>query len=135
MTTSNGSRRRAGRNPRRSLTPRRRHASRAGASGYIHVAIERVALGRIYCSEAVADPLANEIVRGCDAAWPHERLSTREFEVFHLIAMGRNLTDIGQTLNVSVKTVSAYRARILEKMGSRSNADIVTYAVHNQLID
>jgi DNA-binding NarL/FixJ family response regulator len=117
---------------------------RAGASGYIQkdcspeellVAIERVALGKKYLSEAVADQLLSEVVQGGGSAHPHELLSTREFEVFRLIAAGKTPTEIAEALRLSVKTVSTYRTRIMEKTGFRSNADIVTYAIHSKLIE
>lgn len=115
---------------------------RAGASGYIQkdsspeellAAIERVAGGRTYVSHAVAGQLASELVRGSSAA-PHERLSTREFEVFRLIASGKGVTEIAEVLHVSVKTVSTFRSRILAKTGFRSNADIIRYALANGLV-
>ncbi len=103
-------------------------ALRAGASGYIQkegspeelvVAIRRIAAGATYVSSAMA--------RGDARTLPHERLSDREFEVFRLIGSGRTLTEIAQTLNLSVKTVSTHRTRILAKTGFRDNADIVEY--------
>ena len=115
---------------------------RAGASGYIQKdsspeellqAIERVASGRTYISDAVAEQLATELVRG-GSDTPHERLSTREFEVFRLIAAGQSATEIAEVLHLSVKTVSTYRSRILDKTGFRSNADIITYAIRSGLV-
>ena len=115
---------------------------RAGASGYIQKdsspdelirAIERVAAGHTYFSGAVADQLAAEVVRG-SGGLPHERLSTREFEVFRLIAAGKTPTDIAEVLHLSVKTVSTYRTRILEKTRFRSNADIIAYAIRSGLL-
>jgi DNA-binding NarL/FixJ family response regulator len=117
---------------------------RAGASGYIQKdsspeellsAIERVASGRKYFSEAVADQLADSAVRGYDSVQPHERLSAREFEVFQLIAMGTSPTAIAERLKLSVKTISTYRTRILAKTGFRSNADVVAYAIRNRMIE
>ena len=72
------------------------------------------------------------MVRGTES--PHERLSDREFEVFRLIAQGVNPTDIAESLHLSVKTVSTYRTRILEKTGFHSNADIIGYAVRTGLV-
>lgn len=115
---------------------------RAGASGFIQKdrsseelieAIERVAAGRTYVSEAVAEQLAAEVVRG-GPQHPHERLSDREFEVFRLLAAGRSVTEIAETLHLSVKTVSTYRTRILEKTGFQSNADIIAYAIRSGLV-
>jgi two-component system, NarL family, invasion response regulator UvrY len=114
---------------------------RGGASGYIQkdttpqeliAAIERVASGRRYVSGAVAELLADQL-QGGDRE-PHERLSRREFEVFRLLASGTTATEIAAMLNISVKTVSTYRARILEKTGFRSNADIISYAIRNELV-
>lgn len=117
-------------------------ALRAGARGYVQKdatadeileAIERVAAGRIWVSPAVSEQMADEFARGSEKA-PHERLSPRELEVFLSIASGRTMTDIAALLQISVKTASTYRARILEKTGFRSNADIVAYAIRTQLI-
>ena len=114
---------------------------RAGASGYLQKdsspeeiigAIERVSAGRRYVSPALAGTIAGEIARGTSS--PHERLSDREFEVFRLIAQGMGATDIAESLHLSVKTVSTYRARILEKTGFHSNADIIAYAVRSDLV-
>jgi DNA-binding NarL/FixJ family response regulator len=114
---------------------------RAGAAGYIQkdtspeeliAAIERVAAGRRYVSEAVGEQLASQLLLGDKE--PHERLSDRELEVFRLIAVGRTAGDIAELLNISVKTVSTYRARILEKTGFESNADIISYAIRNGLV-
>jgi len=115
---------------------------RAGASGYIQkersaeeilTAIERVASRRIYVSEGVSDQMAAELLRG-GPSQPHELLSTREFEVFRLIAEGKSPTVIAEALHLSVKTVSTYRSRILLKTGFKSNADIVSYAIRNHLV-
>lgn len=115
---------------------------RAGASGYIQkdrspeellAAIERVTSGHTYVSETVADQLAAELMRGA-ATQPHARLSEREFEVFRLIAAGKGVTEIAELLHVSVKTISTYRTRILQKTGFRSNADMIMYAIHAGLV-
>lgn len=85
----------------------------------------------------VTAALAAEVARSVDGGGlkpPHERLSTREFEVFRLLATGNSPTEIASMLNLSVKTVSTYRMRILEKTGFQSNADIVGYAIRNKLI-
>lgn len=114
---------------------------RAGARGYVQKdssaedllnAIATVAAGGRYITPRLASHLADEIMRGGDA--PHERLSGREFEVFRMIALGRSVTEIAETLNLSVKTVSTYRTRILEKTGFHSNADIIGYAIRNSII-
>ena len=115
---------------------------RAGASGYVQkesstaeliTAIQRVATGHTYVSSAVAEHLASELRHG-SADLPHERLSTREFEVFRLIATGKSISEIADALNLSANTVSTYRSRVLVKTGFRSNADIVGYAIRNGLV-
>lgn len=114
---------------------------RAGANGYIQKdsapeeildAMSRVAGGAKYISPALAGRLAEEAVHGTEQ--PHERLSSREFEVFRHIAVGRSASEIAGILHLSVKTVSTYRARILEKTAFRSNADIIAYAIRNSLV-
>ena len=116
---------------------------RAGASGYIQKdsspdqliqAIERVAAGRTSISDVIADRLATDLTRHGPSGQPHERLSTREFEVLRLIAVGKTVTEIAEALHLSVKTVSTYRSRILEKTGFRSNAELIVYAIHNKLV-
>jgi two-component system invasion response regulator UvrY len=117
-------------------------AIRAGARGYVEKdatadeildAIAEVAAGRTWVSAAVAHQMATEIMHPA-AKEPHELLSARELEVFHLIARGLTMTEIAGTLRVSVKTASTYRTRILQKTGFHSNADIVVYAVHARMI-
>lgn len=117
-------------------------AIRVGARGYVQKdatadeiveAIARVAAGRIWVSADVAELMAGEFARGAEKS-PHERLSPRELEVFLFIAGGRTMTDIATHLQISVKTASTYRARILEKTGFRTNAEIVAYAIRTQLI-
>lgn len=118
-------------------------ALKLGASGYLTKdvntatlveAIRRAAKGGKYISPAVAERLASQLDASATGAL-HERLSEREFEVFRLIATGKSLTEIGLGLHVSVKTVSGYRTRILEKTGFRSNADFTRYALDQHLVD
>lgn len=115
---------------------------RSGARGYVQKeaepaiildAIERVAAGNLYVGNGVLQQMTAELVRGSSNVL-HDRLSKREFEVFRLIALGTPIRDIAETLNLSAKTVSTYRTRILEKLGLRTNADIVAYAIRNQII-
>ena len=115
---------------------------RAGANGYVRrsaepdeflAAVANVAKGGNYVSAALSRKIAQSMVRG-EPTQPHERLSARELEVFHLLAIGRSPTEIAGMLQLSVKTVSTYRTRILEKTGFRSNADIVGYAIRNRLV-
>ena len=118
-------------------------ALRAGARGYIQKdataeeildAIERVAAGRTRVSERIADLMADELSSPRNAAAPHGRLSPRELDVFLRLARGETVGDIAATLGVSVKTVSTYRTRIMEKTGFRSNADIVAYSIRMRLL-
>lgn len=115
---------------------------RAGASGYLSKdsapeelmkAVRTVLAGRRYVSAALAEMLAADL--GGDPDKPmHARLSTREFQIFCKLAAGRGVSDIALELSLSVKTVSTYRSRILEKMNFRANADITSYALRNGLI-
>jgi DNA-binding NarL/FixJ family response regulator len=117
-------------------------ALRAGASGYVQKdariedlveAMQQVGTGRKYISRAVSEQLALEHIGGRATAL-HERLTAREFEVFRSIAVGRSVGEIARLLSLSAKTISTYRARILEKTGLQTNADIVAYAIRHHLI-
>ena len=117
-------------------------ALRAGASGYVEkegtpeallVAIRRVAGGGTYVSADIAEKIAADLARGGAEVMPHERLSDREFEVFRLLGSGMSATEIAHTLNLSVKTVSTHRTRILAKTGLGNNADIVEYVIAHGL--
>lgn len=116
---------------------------RAGANGYVAKdvpppeilkAIRTVARGHRYLSESVADALAQKLTQP-DNQLPHELLSEREFQIFCKLSSGQLPTEIADELNLSVKTVSTYRARVLEKMAMSSNADLTYYAIKNHLID
>jgi two-component system, NarL family, invasion response regulator UvrY len=116
-------------------------ALRAGASGYLTksaapdnlvTAVVKVAKGGRYVSETLADLLAAD-VGGKAVGAPHERLSDREFEVMCAIASGKTASEIAATMHLSVKTISTYRARLLEKMGMSSNAELTRYAIENGL--
>jgi two-component system, NarL family, invasion response regulator UvrY len=96
-------------------------------------ALAAVAEGGRYVSAGLAGELARGLGRH-GAERPHERLSAREFEVFRLLSLGKSPTEIAGMLHLSVKTVSTYRSRILDKTGFRSNADMVGYAIRNKLI-
>jgi DNA-binding NarL/FixJ family response regulator len=119
------------------------HALRAGASGYLSKeappeellkAIQTVAGGRRYVSAALAELLAADL--SGDSEQPlHAKLSTREFQILRKLAAGMSVSEIGKELSLSVKTVSTYRSRILEKMALRTNADLTSYALKNGLID
>lgn len=116
---------------------------RAGASGYVPKmiipeelvkAVRAVGGGRRYITPLVAELLASECAAD-DEGPLHNRLSERELQVFTRIARGVSPAVMANELGLSVKTVSTYRARILEKMSMRSNAEIAAYAVRNQLVE
>jgi DNA-binding NarL/FixJ family response regulator len=111
---------------------------RQGASGYLNKECEPmeivIAMGRRYISPAVAELLAQQLNRKEGGA-PHEQLSEREFQVFLKLAKGETAGDIAKALSLSVKTVSTYRTRLMEKMSLASNSDLTYYALKNKLID
>jgi len=116
---------------------------RQGASGFLNKecdpkeileAIRTIALGRRYLTPAVADLLAQQLNRKDDVP-AHEQLSEREFQVFLKLAKGETAGAIANALSLSVKTVSTYRTRLMEKMALSSNSDLTYYALKNQLID
>lgn len=120
-----------------------RRAFKAGASGYITkdslpdelaAAISKVAGGGKYVSPTLAEMLLVNIDSGVDREL-HEGLSDREFEIMCLIASGKTVSEIAELLSRSVKTISTYRARILEKMGMRTNAELTHYVIQNKLIE
>jgi DNA-binding NarL/FixJ family response regulator len=116
---------------------------RAGASGFVSKAaddaelcraIRAVVRGGRYVSPELAKTLVSGM-QGADAGEPrHSVLSEREFQIFCKLAEGRSVTEIAGRLYLSVKTVSTYRSRILDKMGMKSNADMTYYAVKNDLL-
>lgn len=117
-------------------------ALKAGASGYLNKssapdelvkAIRKIAGGGKYISEDVADQLFFNLVSDSKTS-PHEILSDREYQVMCLIASGKTLGAIAEQLSLSVPTISTYRARILEKMKMKNNAEIIHYAVKQNLI-
>lgn len=115
---------------------------RAGASGYVPKeaapdqlvsAIRTVTNGRRYVSATLADSLARDV--GEPAPQPsHITLSEREFQIFCKLAGGMTVSQIGTSLNLSVKTISTYRSRILAKMGMKTNADLTYYAIKNGIL-
>jgi two-component system, NarL family, invasion response regulator UvrY len=118
-------------------------ALKAGADGYLTKdsapdelvsALAKVLNGGKYVSTALAERLAGEVRRDSDKL-PHEQLSDREYEVFRHLGSGMTLTEIAEKLSLSIKTVSTYRTRILEKMQMQTNSDIVRYVFHHKLID
>lgn len=117
-------------------------ALRAGASGYLTKdhspeelteAIRRVYRGHKYVSPELAERLAADLAAGARSA-RHELLSDREYQVLCLLGSGRTVKEIGRSLQLSPKTVSTYRTRVLEKMCASSNADLVRYAALHGLI-
>jgi len=129
-----------------SMYPEEQYAVRAlrgGAAGYLTKesaaellgeAIFRVHQGQHYVTPALAELLTREVTRPQSGPL-HTSLSDREFEVFLLLADGFSPKEVAERLTVSVKTVSTYRTRILEKMAFDSNADIIRYAIDHKLLN
>jgi DNA-binding NarL/FixJ family response regulator len=129
-----------------SMHPEEQYAVRAlkaGASGYLTkqsapellvTAIRQVASGKKYLSPAVAQQLAEAISDNSDKS-PHERITDREYQVLVMIAAGKTLTQIAEGLNLGVATVSTYRARLLEKMGLKSTAELIRYGLEHGLAE
>jgi len=120
-----------------------RRALKAGAAGYLtkdsvpdelKEAIKRIVAGGRYVSATLAETLAVDLRRGADLPL-HELLSDREFQVLRMIASGKTVKEVADELSLSVKTVSTYRSRILEKTGMKTNADLIRYALQTQLVD
>ncbi len=118
-----------------------RRAFKAGASGYLTKdiprtelvsAINKVIEGGTYVSPTLAEGLVVDLRRGADRPL-HELLSDREFEVMRLIASGKTLSEIAELLSLGDSTISTYRARTLEKMGMKTNAELTHYAIQNKL--
>jgi two-component system, NarL family, invasion response regulator UvrY len=119
-------------------------ALRAGASGYLckdnaeaqlEPAIRKVAGGGRYITPTVAERLASEILGTQAENLPHTRLSDREYQIFRYIAAGQGLTEIGNRLNLSVKTVSTHKTHVMEKMGLANNSELIQYALRHHLLD
>ncbi len=128
-----------------SVHPEEQYATRVlrmGASGYMTkesvpeelvTALLKVASGGKYISSSLAERLAGEL-EASSAQAPHRILSDREFQVLCMIASGKAVKDIAKELFLSVKTISTYRSRILQKMNMGNNAEIIRYAIDNELI-
>lgn len=128
-----------------SIHPEEQYALRvlkAGAAGYLSKdlapdelvnAVQRVMLGKKYITASIAEKLASVLDNDSDKL-PHEFLSDREFSVLKLLASGKSVSDIAESLFLSVTTVSTYRARIMAKMNMKSNADLTLYAIENKLL-
>lgn len=127
-----------------SMYPEDQYAVRffkAGVAGYltkdsnmdtILEAVRKVAGGGKFATQKVTEKLAFDFLQTDKPL--HELLSDREYQVFLMIASGKTLTEIGEELSLSVKTISTYRTRILEKLKMKKNAEIIYYAIENQLI-
>lgn len=131
-----------------SMYPEEQYAMRAlkaGAAGYLNKntppnkiidALRDAARGRKYVSAELAQALASRISENlAEGRLPHESLSDREFQTMRFIAGGKKLAEIAAEMALSPKTVSVYRARLLEKMKLRNNADLTRYAIRNRLVD
>jgi two-component system, NarL family, invasion response regulator UvrY len=117
-----------------------RRALHAGASGYLTKdsapselvgAIEDVKRGKRYVSDAVKATMGGARARIAT----HETLSDREYQALRMLGSGRTVSEISEELGLSVKTVSTYRARVLQKLGMRTNAELMRYAMENRLLD
>jgi two-component system, NarL family, invasion response regulator UvrY len=117
-------------------------AFKAGATGYLTkesapeqliLALKKVVSGGRYVSPALAERLASRITDY--ERLPHEALSDREYQVFHLLTTGKTVSTIAQQLSLSVKTISTYRTRLLEKMQLKNNAELMHYAVTHRLFE
>ncbi len=129
-----------------STYPERQYALRClrlGAAGYLNkgadpaqliAAIRKIAQGGMYVSPTVAETLATAM-RHDSAQPPHELLSPREYQVFTLIAAGESLTQIARTLSLSLNTVSTYRSRVMEKIGTQNDVETALYAVRHHLVN
>ncbi|KVD88025.1 LuxR family transcriptional regulator [Burkholderia ubonensis] len=118
-------------------------AFRAGAAGYMTkesasaelvAALTKIASGGVYVSLAMAEQFAQRLNEPAEML-PHQRLSDREFDVFRRIAAGQSISEIAHELCVSVKTISTYKARILEKMQMPNETTLVRYAILHKLFD
>ena len=116
---------------------------KAGASGYLTketagdnliAAVKKVVAGGKYISPTLAETLADSIAGG-GSELPHEQLTDREFQVLCMIASGKTVSEIGAELFLSVKTISTYRQRILEKMSMKNNSELTHYVIKNNILD
>ena len=129
-----------------SMYPEEQYAIRvlkSGASGYLTkesapselvMAIRQISQGKKYISPSLAEKLAIDLEINPDKM-PHEILSDREYQVMCMIASGKTLKEIADGLSLSIKTISTYRSRILEKMNMKTNAELTHYAIKSNLVD
>lgn len=127
-----------------SMYPEEQYAIRAfkaGASGYlaketIHYnlinAVQKVLSGKKFITQTIAEKMANSIIDEREKPL-HEYLSNREYQVFILLTAGKSASEIAEQLSINATTVSTYRSRILEKMGMKSNAELIRYALEKKL--
>ena len=120
-----------------------RRALKAGAAGYLtkesvpeelKAAVQRVLAGGRYVTATLAEKLPLELRKGADTPI-HELLSDREFQVLRMIASGKTVKEIASEIHLSPKTVSTYRARILEKTGMKTTVELIRYALQTHLVD
>jgi two-component system invasion response regulator UvrY len=128
-----------------SIHPEEQYAIRvlkAGGSGYLCkdtapeelvTAVRRILLGKKYITLSIAEKIADTLNKNNEKKL-HETLSTREFNVFKMLASGKAITEIAESLSLSVTTVSTYRARVLSKMNMKTNASLTLYAIENSLL-
>jgi two-component system, NarL family, invasion response regulator UvrY len=129
-----------------SVHPEEEYAVRvikAGAAGYLTKddaveeelvnAVNTILRGKKYITPSIAEKLARELSHDPERE-PHETLSDREFHIFKLIAQGISTSEIAAQLSLSVNTIGTFRSRILAKMNMKTNAEIITYAIHHNLI-
>jgi DNA-binding NarL/FixJ family response regulator len=118
-------------------------ALKAGAAGYLTkesapeqliAALRKVSQGGKYITPSLAEQIVYSFESDANNP-PHENLSDREYEVMCLIASGKTVKEIGEQLFLSVKTVSTYRARVLEKMHLKNNSELTNYAIKNRLVN
>lgn len=116
---------------------------KSGASGYLNkqsapvqlvAAIRQVASGKKYISTELAEQLANGLTEGYQELL-HQTLSDREYQTLCLLASGKKLSEMAEIMSLSTKTVSVYRARLLEKMKLKTNAEAIQYAISNHLLE
>lgn len=119
-------------------------ALKAGAAGYLTKqsaaeelidAVRKALAGGRYITAALAEKLATVLAGGAGAGLPHEDLSDREFQTLRLLAAGRAVKEIAAELSLSAKTVSTYRARVLEKLGVKTTVELLRYALQHGLVE
>ena len=109
------------------------YLAKASADTELIKAVEQILSGKKYITTSLAEQLVAQLENPSNKA-PHEMLSEREYQTLLLIASGKTITEIAEELSLSVPTVSTYRARILEKTGMRTSAELISYALRNKLV-